>query len=895
MVSLDIFMRSFLLATAAAFIFPGMVFAHAATAPVAPVSQALPADVPLGKLPDTAKPLGYRVDLTVNPDNERFSGHTEIDIDLKTASKSLYIHGRDLNVTKAVAVQDGKEVAVTWQQLEPLGVARVTFAATLKAGKVTLKFDYDAPFGDGPAGLYRIKVADQWYAWSQLQSIDARAVFPSFDEPGFKTPFTVSLTTKPDAVAVSNAPETGSVKAGDMVKHTFMPTEPLPTYLMAFVVGPFAVAEDTIPPTPQRAKPLPIRILATQPGKDKLTYALEETKPIIRHLEAYFNMGFPYPKLDQIASPVMPGAMENAGADIYGDNILLLDANASTTQKQTFGMVVAHELAHQWFGDYVTPAWWDDIWLNESFANWMGYRIGDEWRPELNIGIGATNEGFVAMNTDALKVGRPIHQPIKNNSDIDSAFDTITYGKGGHVVAMIAAYLGDNTFRDGVRLHMSRHPHGNATTEEFFGALADAAKEPRVLAAMKSFIGQQGVPVIDFRHDGGKVIATQSRYARLGTTLDAQTWIVPLCIRQGEARNCTLLDRTTQEVTLPGKGAFMPNAGGTGYYRFNLTPADWDALIATGAKLPAGEGIATTDSLWAQFNAGRIDAARLITAARTLVDNTDSNVAVDGGERMSYFTDRGFLGEADMADYRRVMGSIYAPRLSAMGFDPKAGAHKADTPDRQKLRQSLVGLVADDAHDPAVRETLNTAATAYLAGDTTALDQAYTFRALAVHVEDGGLPAAKAMLERVLTTKDELFRARALGAVTAGATKETADWLLGGALDDARLRTPDKLALMGGLFGSYKTRDQAYEWLKANYEAFSARTGIFAAGRVASLPGAYCSAEKADEIERIMRPKVQAAGRGELSFNRMLENMRNCSVLKDAKGMEVRAAFKAAK
>lgn len=888
-------MRLFLLATAAALILPCVALANMPAAPAAPAAQTLPADIPLGKLPDTAKPLGYRIDLTVNPDTDRFSGHTEIDVTLKSASASFYMHGRDLNITRAVAVQGGKEIAVTWQQMEPLGVARVTFATPLKAGKVTLKFDYDAPFGDGPAGLYRIKVADQWYAWSQLQSIDARAVFPSFDEPGFKTPFTVSLTTKADAVAASNAPETGSVKVGDMVKHTFMPTVPLPTYLVAFVVGPFAVAEGKIPATPQRSHELPIRILATQPGKDRLHYALEETKPIIKHLEAYFDMGFPYPKLDQIASPVMPGAMENAGADIYGDNILLLDDHASTTQKQTFGMVVAHELAHQWFGDYVTPAWWDDIWLNESFANWMGYRIGDEWRPELNIGIGATNEGFVAMNTDSLKVGRPIHQPIANNSDIDSAFDTITYGKGGHVVAMVAAYLGDNTFRDGVRLHMSRHPHGNATTEAFFGALADAAKEPRVLAAMKSFIGQQGVPVIDFRHDGGKVIATQSRYSKLGTTLDAQTWIVPMCIRQDAARACTLLDKTTQEVTMPGTGAFMPNAGGTGYYRFNLTPGDWDALIATGATLPAGEGIAATDSLWAQFSAGRIDAARLITAARVMAANTDSNVAVDGGDRMDYFVEHGFLGKADMPDYQRVMASIYAPRLNALGFNPAVGAHKADSPDLQKMRQSLVKLVADDARDRTVRKTLDAAAVAYLAGDTGALDQSYMARALAVHVEEGGTPAAKAMLERVLTTKDELFRARALGAVTAGATKETADWLLGGGLDDARLRTPDKLALMGGLFAYDTTRDQAYEWLKTNYEAFSARTGIFAAGKVASLPGTYCSAEKADEIERIMRPKVQAAGRGELSFNRMLENMRNCSALKDAKGAEVRAAFKAAR
>ncbi len=185
-------------------------------------------------------------------------------------------------------------------------------------------------------------------------------------------------------------------------------------------------------------------------------------------------------------------------------SIIFLAPGATTGDKQTFGMVVAHELSHQWFGDLVTPAWWDDIWLNESFANWMGYRIGNEWRPELKIGVGALDEGFSAMNTDALLVGRPIHQPINDNSEIDSAFDNITYGKGGQVVAMIAAYLGDEKFKEGVRLHLKRHAYGNATSEQFFQSIADAAKDAEVLAAFKSFVDQPGVPLVSLRRDGSK-------------------------------------------------------------------------------------------------------------------------------------------------------------------------------------------------------------------------------------------------------------------------------------------------------------------------------------------------------------------------------------------------------
>lgn len=877
-----------------------LLLASTALTPVvalaAPATTAIVADAnaPKGKLPDAVTPLSYSLNLTIVPSKPRFSGHVEIDVNVKAETKSLYLHGRDLKVSKVVAMVGGKPIAAKYTQVDDLGVARLDFSKAVPAGRVTLVFDYDAPFTNDAAGLYRVKVGDDWYVWSQFESIDARGAFPSFDEPGFKTPFKVEITTEDGLVALSNGPEDGSTTSGKMITHSFYRTEKLPTYLMAFVVGPFAVAEGVVPPNQFRTYALPIRIVATKPNAAKLKYALDETPSIVAHLETYFGQAFPYPKLDQIASPIMPGAMENAGIDIYGDNILLLDSGASTTQKQTFGMVVAHELSHQWFGDYVTPAWWDDIWLNESFANWMGYRIGNEWRPELNIGVGAIGEGFEAMDDDSLKVGRPIHEKITNNSDIDSAFDTITYGKGGQVVSMVAGYLGDETFKRGVRLHMSRHPYGNATSDEFFGALADAAQEPGVLDAMKSFINQQGFPTVNFTHQGGWLVATQSRYARLGTTLDPQSWTIPLCLRRGDERNCFLMAQPQGTLGADVPGALMPNAGGTGYYRFTLTPEDWSALIATGDKLPAGEGLATLDSLWGQFYAGKGTASQLIDAAKVFVNNKDSNVATGSADQFDELVTRGIISEAGLPDYRREMDAIYAPRLTALGFNPKAGAHLGDDPDTQKLRQKLVAIVADAGHDPAVRKQLLDAANAYLGGDTTALDQAFLGRGLKVYVEEGHLTAAKTMFDRMLSAQDEVFRSAAQKAITSDADTATATWVFS-ILSDTRLRVPDRLALVGGLMNNAATRDMTYDWLKANYDSFSAGAGIFSAGRIASLPHDYCDAAKADEIDHIMRPKVIAAGRGELSFNRMLEDIRSCSVLKDARAADIAAAFKDAK
>ncbi len=474
-------------------------------------------NAPEGKLPDTATPQAYRLDFTVLPETDRFSGHDEVDVVLNRPVNSLYLHGRDLDMRNAAIRVGGEAIPAKWVQVDKTGTARLDFPRTIPAGKATLVFDYTAPFGDSASGMFHVKVGDKWYSWTQFESIDARAAFPGFDQPGYKTPFTVSVTTHPGLVVVGNSPEVAVTKApGGLEKHQLAPTKPLPTYLVAIDTGPFVHKTGLIPPDPERTAPMPYGAVATQAQKDKMGFVMAETPHIVSLLEKYFGQSFPFPKLDQIGTPVMPGAMENAGADTYGDGIIFLPRGATTGDKQGFGMVVAHELSHQWFGDLVTPAWWDDIWLNESFANWMGYRIGNEWRPDLKIGVQAIDEGFGAMNTDALIAGRPIHQPIARNSDINSAFDSITYGKGGQVVAMIAAYLGDEKFKQGVRLHLNRHRYGNATSEQFFQAIADAANDPKVLAAFKSFVDQQGVPVIDVRRDGGKLVATQSRYALPG-------------------------------------------------------------------------------------------------------------------------------------------------------------------------------------------------------------------------------------------------------------------------------------------------------------------------------------------------------------------------------------------
>jgi len=849
------------------------------------------APVPPGRLTDAARPLAYRIDLSVDPNKERFSGKVEIDAMLKRNTSFIDLHGRDLNMASAVAVVNGQRYPARWFELDPSGVARLTFERTLPAGPVTLLFDYDAPFQNGPAGMFRVKVGDDWYSWTQFQSIDARAAFPGFDEPGFKVPFTVTLRTLPGHMAVSNGPEVSTTRENGMDVHRFAPTLPLPTYLVAMMVGPFSSVAGTVPATPQRKTPLPVRIVTTRQNAGQMNFALQGTKGIVRHLEAYFGQAFPYPKLDQITTPILPGAMENAGADLYNDSILIMDEKATTGQKRTFGMVVSHELAHQWFGDLVTPAWWDDIWLNESFANWMGFRIGHEWRPDLNIRAGALAEGFGAMNTDALVAGRAIHQPIETNAQIDEAFDSITYGKGGHVVAMIAGYMGDTKFRDGVRRYMAAHKYGNATSGDFFRAMAEVSGDPRILPAMQSFTDQQGVPLVTFAPDGkGGYSVTQSRYARLGSQAPATRWGIPLCVRVTMGKQqCQLLDQQSGSVRPVGRGALVPNAGGTGYYRFELPARDWDALIAVAGKLPGGEALALDDSLYASFLAGRASPAQLVAGAINLAANPDSYASEAGIGSLEYFFNTGMLDAAGEEGYRRLVRQIYAPRVKAMGFTPRAGAYAAEDPEKSQKRVHAVNLLAETARDPVLRKQLGDAARAYLGGDKAALDPAWFGTAFGIVVEEGGLAAAKQLTEAALASQDPLFRPTALGVVSASGKEDIARWLLD-EFNDPRLRRSERLGMVRGVVGSRKTRDWGFAWLQSHYEQLSGGGGIFFASRLPGMVGGYCSVAKSDEIAAFLRPKLQGKT-GALELERTIERVRSCGVLKDARGAELSAVL----
>src|SRR5260221_665358 len=542
---------------------------------VAALAQAAP-QPPTFRLGDVATPLEYNATLAIDPRQPEFSGEVKIAIRINRATPVLWLNATKLTIESAAFEQGRRKIAVN---VVPGGEDYVGFEAhggEFAPGIALATIRYRGPLEPlSTRGLFRQQDRGEWYVVSQFEAFDARRAFPCFDEPGWKTPWRVTIDAPSRDVAVSNTPETRASAApgrSGWTRHEFGQTKPLPSYLIAMAVGPFEVVDGGS----AGANKTKLRYLTQKGRAEEANWAREVTPQLLESLEDYFGMPYPFDKLDSVSIPQTTGfgAMENVGMITYASGLILATPRDDTAPfKRRYASIAAHEIAHMWFGDLVTLAWWDDTWLNEAFATWMAGKIVNRLKPEWDAGYTAGRSRKYALEVDRLASARQVRNPVLEKGDIWAAFDSITYNKGAAVLSTFETWFGPERFREGVRTFLKRHAYGTATAEDFARALGEAAgRGPEALAVFRAFIEQPGVPLLDIALDCTKAPSVDIRQQRLrpaGSSAPELRWTTPACFRGAAGTQCADIKSETQRVPLKDSSCpawLMANPGGRNYY-----------------------------------------------------------------------------------------------------------------------------------------------------------------------------------------------------------------------------------------------------------------------------------------------------------------------------------------
>jgi alanyl aminopeptidase len=838
---------------------------------------------PAFRLGDAIHPLRYAVDLTVVPSEETFAGNVRIDLELREPASEIRMHGKRLKVAEAVLeTSAGRLPAIVAAEGEFL---TFKFDKPVPAGKARLLARYTGQLNAKSSdGIFKNEDRGEWYAYTQFEATEARAAFPCFDEPRFKTPWQVTLRIKPEHRAFSNTPTAAEALEPTGLKTIrFAESKPMPSYLVAFAVGPFEIVDAG------RAgkNRTPLRIIVPKGRTGEANWAVEATASIVKLLEDYFGSPYPYEKLDSIAVPLFGGAMENPGLITYGMSILLSRPEDDTVnRRRSYVGVAAHEISHMWFGDLVTMAWWDDLWLNESFATWMGEKITAEFKPEWDVATSMTASRLGAMNSDSLVTARKIRQPITSAHDIANAFDGITYGKGGAVLHMFESWLGPEAFKKGVRVYLDRHSWRNATASDFLNAMSLAAGRD-VAPVFSTFLEQAGVPVVsvELKCDGPKpsLALAQKRYLPIGSPAAApQTWKLPVCYEFGSgkniARDCTLLSDAAAVVPMPkAKGCpdwVLLNDEYTGYYRTLYRGGLMNKLLAEPAHLSASERLGIVRDAEALVRSGELMPGEALQLVPRFATDPNRQV-VSATVASAAGIEQNLVPDELRPNYARFIQKTYGDRARQLGWQARPG----EDDDAKLLRQVLLPLVTGPGEDQALRQEAAALGLKWL-DDRKAVQPEMASSALVFAAREGGLALWERIIGQAKKATDERERSLLLSA--AGSFKDPAiirrnfELLASGQFD---LR--QSMALLFAPLRNAETRAIPFEYVKTHYDEISAKmSGGMGMDFRAFLPyvgAGFCSLEKRAEVEAFFKERVAGITGAPRNLAQALEQIGQCA------------------
>ena len=814
-------------------------------------------------LPETARPSKYRVKLQPDLTNFTFDGEQSVDIQILEPTSAIVLNSIDLEISGVTLHASGTTVTSRSVSIDKEAeTATLDFGETIQPGDARLEMAFKGELNDKLMGFYRSEYTSQdgetrYLATTQFEPTDARRAFPCWDEPAKKATFEVTLVFSDEYQAVSNTPVVEEAVPGPGLKSVrFAETPVMSTYLLAFIVGNLTSIEE-------RAAGGTTVGVWTTPGKENQAgFALDTSVKLLGYFNEYFGIPYPLAKLDHIAIPdFAAGAMENWGAVTYRETALLVDPeNSSAGTRQRVAEVIAHEMAHMWFGDLVTMEWWDDLWLNESFASWMGNKAVDWLFPEWEMWTQFVNmDTNRALSLDGLKNSHPIEQAVKNPAEVSQLFDAISYSKGASVIRMLEKFLGEETFRKGLNRYLSGHMYDNARTEDLWSALETESGQP-VTAIMDSWVKQMGYPVlqVESERSGGqtRLSVTQERfvYDRLlgdsepDPNPDNEIWKVPISASQGgQESRVTVMDGRQAQLDVPGDGSgwVKINPLQTGFYRVNYSNEDWQRLVPAieSLELHATDRLGIQNDAYALSRAGLLPVTQFLSLAKAYRNEDDASVWSDLASNLRDI-EQLISEEPVHSAYQGFARDIFGPAARKIGWEPKSGEGHLDA-----LLRSTVLSQAGSYHDTDVTAQATERFQRYLEDrDSLAPDLRGVVFALAA--QSGG----KEVYDQIWQLENETDLAEEKIRLLMSLTRFQQPELLNAALEDslsAKVRSQDTITLVGGVAANPKGRDLAWEFVKSNWGEFDRRYGGggFGLMRLVSICSHFNSQEKADEVD----------------------------------------------
>jgi puromycin-sensitive aminopeptidase len=764
-------------------------------------------------------PTRYDLTIDVDLDAWRFRGREAIDVVIDQPTAKIDLHSVDLEVLEAHVDGVGRSAQSPRLSFNPEAeTVTLHFADPVPAGTATLRLSFAADVRAGLRGFYRSQKDGLRYAATQFEAADARRAFPCFDEPEFKARFALTLEVPSNVVAIANgAIAEESEIPGGRRRIRFTETPPISSYLVAYTIGPYEATP--VATTPSR---VPVRVFLPRGMVAKGTFARDAHVQSLSYLEDYTGIAYPYGKVDAIGIPDFEaGAMENPGAITYRLTAIAADAERSSTPalKNIF-YTAAHELTHMWWGDLVTMAWWDDLWLNESFATFIGYKVVADLMPEWGMW-----RDFVAtlarpFNLDALVSTHPISFEVKNAKQATERFDVITYWKGAGVVRMIEGFLGADVFRAGVRAYLNRYRERNATADDFWRELTDASGRD-VGAIANAWIRLPGHPLVSIETRAGAdslaLALRQERFyadPRASESAPAQRWPIPMVVKYGTGDGTVceerlVLDREQATLQLPGARWFYPNGDGTGFYRFALDDRAVARLVeALQEVLNAQERLDLIGNQWALVKAGTVAAAQFFSLLDGFRNEADRAVLSTITERLAW-VDTHVLADAARPHFERFVAAFYAPQLAQLGWD----ARPTDSADDRIRRATVIGALGQLATLPEVGTEARTRLARYFE-DAGSLDPNLASAVVAIAARKGDAELYDRFLERKRSAAgDPEEEQRFLFGLTAFEDENLIGRTLDLTLTDD-VRPQDRAHLLARLFGNSRSRAAAWAFVR---------------------------------------------------------------------------------